>query len=275
MSFVLYKQGDGWKAVSFVLGVVLLFLVVYEVAQSEKPQPPKTGLERMMEEAANSVPGGITLRSAQPAPQTWHEVLSKPVINESFDVGKWYAWGLAAHDPQETNLKFIVTGQFAANSPVGLAVMDDANYQRLQSGYPPLPAYGFTNSQPVVSFRVLPASTYMVFYQIQQPQAAPQIPTSMLGLGLLILRGLAQSAQVAHVTAAFNLSVEFYGNDASARAICAQLQQALAAQASANTVRNLVPCGDGTDSCWGPSSQTPQPSQPQGVVIPPSAFQQH
>jgi hypothetical protein len=127
----------------------------------------------------------------EPAQKQWTEIGSITAMDSSFLVQGWKAFASGSEATKPHNMKMTLAGEFASDSSVLLLLMDDKNFTRLRSGYPPLPFATFKPGS--VSAEVPGGKGWLVFFQSPAQAGAAAFPTTGLQLGLALLKRLQES----------------------------------------------------------------------------------
>ncbi len=158
----------------------------------------------------------------------WHEVSRAKLNIGAFDVSEWRGWTWPETQKSE-NFRVFIEGQFVCYPEDGvvLAEMDETNYERFQSGYPPIVIRTFSCGNLVHAERP-DAGFALVFVRKRQASSAAStnIPQSVGELLLLLLQS-AQQGQLlpAKVTAELDWVVYYYGTASEATGIRRGLRQ--------------------------------------------------
>lgn len=156
----------------------------------------------------------------------WFDVATVPAMDSSFDVTRWKAFasgGSAAEMPG--NMRKTLTGEFASDQPAMLMLMDDRNFERLRTGYPPLAIAAFKPG--AVKADVPAGMTWLVFFQAPPARGPDAFPTTGLQLGLALLKRLQESnLPTAHVTARLTTAFSVFASPGEAAAWRAKFRRA-------------------------------------------------
>jgi hypothetical protein len=147
----------------------------------------------------NAAASPITPRAAAPAdPRVWRTLPRKPLLTDSFDVVGSKAWTLTNQNSSPERFRCTVRGEFSASAPIWFVAVDAANWQRWNSGSPPLVQYqqenpgdGITPSQVATAC----PDNGGAYVFLPQPPARRGIPTSGVGLALALLASFQQAHQ--------------------------------------------------------------------------------
>jgi hypothetical protein len=130
-----------------------------------------------------------------PVPKVWYESSRAVIVSEGEEVTRHTLWGRDSTYLLGTDQRAYVTGQFVASEPerVIFVVMDSANKQRMEQGYPPLVLYA-SRTSPV--WFPMPAGEFwcgFVALPGKQEQVAASLPASVPDLLLWIMAQAAKS----------------------------------------------------------------------------------
>ena len=159
--------------------------------------------------------------SSQEDTVAWREVARRTLVNDAWQVNVWQGWYLPALREQRADVRESLQGEWAEPEGqfVQFMVMNSANWQRLNDGFPPL-----TISQTDHPGRFTMAASTEGFYYgfFSPPKDAAGLPlaTSLGGLGLDLMRLYqARHPSPAAVNARIELVIESWSNAAEAQAV--------------------------------------------------------
>lgn len=126
-----------------------------------------------------------SLMAGFPEPPAWHEVARKVLLDGSWEMKAPTGWWIPNQGTESGRLRAHLEGCFAASDQtVRLIVLDKANWEKLQMGYPPLSS---GTAAPGMDFS-LPISTsgyYLGFFRQASGSTASSLETGSLALALL------------------------------------------------------------------------------------------
>jgi hypothetical protein len=204
-------------------GAVLILLMavgawIYAQRVLNAPNPQASDLERQM---AGLSPG-------PPAVKEWHEVRRQTTINQTVDLHGYSGWMASRNVAAPANFKYFMLPKCEATDAehVRFVVMDQDNFERMKSGYPPI-AIASQSIQEPEEIEAPNGVYWFGFVEATSPPSAPgSIPTSLSGALIYLLNeSQKQNRPPIRLSVQIDTITKFYGTASDATRIADAIKQ--------------------------------------------------